>query len=104
MAEIGDDLLVTELPCKKRGRPHLLKESVDAEVQASIRSMRDGGAVVNTSITIAVATGVVRKRDRFSLKENGGSLELTKSQISPPQDGFCEEERQHQVQGFNRVL
>ena len=79
VAEIGDDLLVTELLCKKRGRPHLLKESVDAEVQAIIRSMRDGGAVVNTSITIAVATGVVRKRDRFSLKENGGSLELTKS-------------------------
>ena len=79
LTEIGDDLAVTELPCKKRGRPFLLREAMDAEVQVIIRSMRDEGAVANTSIAIAVATGVVRKRDRSSLKENGGHLELMKS-------------------------
>ena len=77
--EIGDELEVTQLPCKKRGRPYLLREAMDAEVQVIIRSMRDGGAVVNTSIAIAVATGVARKRDRSLLKDNGGHLELTKS-------------------------
>ena len=50
VAEIGDDLLVTELPCKKWGRPHLLKKSIDTEVQAIIRSMH-GGAVVFKFVT-----------------------------------------------------
>ena len=41
--------------------------------------MCDNGAVINTAITIATATGVVCKRDMSLLKENGGSLELTKN-------------------------
>ena len=41
--------------------------------------MRDNGAVVNTSIAIAIAIGVVRKRDRTLLKEEGGPLELKKA-------------------------
>ena len=62
--ETGGDLAVTKLPSKKRGRPFLLGEKVDREVQTIIRTMRDHGAVVNTSITIATATGVVRKCDK----------------------------------------
>ena len=38
--------------------------------------MCDNGAVVNTSIAIAIAIAVVRKRDRALLKEEGGLLEL----------------------------
>ena len=41
--------------------------------------MRDNGAVVNTAIAIATATGVIRKRDKSLLIENGGPLELTKN-------------------------
>ena len=41
--------------------------------------MRDNGAVVNTSIAIAIAIGVVRKRDRSLLKEEGGPIELKKN-------------------------
>ena len=37
--------------------------------------MRDNGAVVNTSIAIAIGIGVVRKRDGSLLKE-GGPIEL----------------------------
>ena len=62
--EIGGELAVTKLPTKKRGRPFLLGEKVDREVQTIIRTMRDHGAVINTSITIATAKGVVRKRDK----------------------------------------
>ena len=58
--EIGDDLAVTELPSKKRGKPFLLGDKIDAEVQTILRAMRDSGAVVNTSITIATGTGVGR--------------------------------------------
>ena len=46
---------------KKRGRPCLLRENLDAEVQTILKAMRQSGAVVNTSIAIATATGVVSK-------------------------------------------
>ena len=42
------------VPGKIRGRPFLLGVTVDAEVQAILRAMRDSGAVVNTSIAIAI--------------------------------------------------
>ena len=74
----GCDLVMSHLSGKKRGRPFLLGEKIDAEVQTIIRAMRDSGAVVNTSIAIAVAMTVVRKRDRSLLKE-GGPLELKKN-------------------------
>jgi transposase-like protein len=57
----GCNLVVSHLCGKKRSRPFLLGEKVDAEVQTIIRAMRDSGAVVNTSIAIAIAMGVVRK-------------------------------------------
>ena len=67
----GDDLVVTELPGK---RPFVLGEKIDTEVQTIIRATSDSGAVVNTSIAIATAVGVLSKRDRSILKENGGPL------------------------------
>ena len=59
--DIGNDLVVIKLPSKRRGRPCLLGEKIDAEVQTILRAMCDNGAVVNTSIAIATATGVVHK-------------------------------------------
>ena len=63
-AEPGCDVVVSQLPGKKRGRPFLLGEKIDAEIQTFIKAMRDNGAAVNTSIAVAIAIGVVRKRDR----------------------------------------
>ena len=67
---------MSQLPSKRRGRPLLLGEKIDAEIRTIIKAMRDNGAVVNTSIVIAIAIGVVYKRDRSLLKEEGGPLEL----------------------------
>ena len=78
-AEIECDLVVSELPGKKRGRPFLLGEKFNIEIQTIIRTMCDSGAVVNTSIAIAITMGVIRKRDRSLLKEGGGHLELMKN-------------------------
>ena len=47
----GNDLLVTELPCKKTGQASPSERVIDAEVQAIIRSMHDGGAVVFNFVT-----------------------------------------------------
>ena len=79
--EIGDDLAVMKLLSNRWGRPCPLREKIDTEVQTTFRAMRDNGPVVNISIAIATATGVVRKRDKSLLKENGGALEqmLTKN-------------------------
>ena len=78
-AKPGCDVVVSQLPSKRYGRPLLLGEKIDAEIQTIIEAMRDNGAVVNTSIAIAIAIGVVRKRDRSLLKEEGDLLELKKA-------------------------
>ena len=61
LAYIGDELAVKEFPMNKWGRPCLLSENLDAEVQTILKAMRQSGAVVNTSSAVATATGVVSK-------------------------------------------
>ena len=50
-----------ELPCKKIGRPLNIGEKIDSQVQAYIKHLRENGAIVNTSIVIAVAKGIIMK-------------------------------------------
>lgn len=59
--DIGKDLAVMKLLSMRRGRPCLLGEKIDTEFQTMLKAMRHSGAVVNTSIAIATATGVVHK-------------------------------------------
>ena len=73
-----EDLRVDRLPQGKIGRPLMLGETLDQQVQAYLGMLRGSGGVVNTSIAIAAATGIVRKRDRSLLAENGGHIALTK--------------------------
>ena len=72
-----DDLAINSLPQKKRGRPLLLREKLDSEVIAYIRTVREGGGVVTTSIAMASATAIVRKADRNLLAENGGPIAIS---------------------------
>lgn len=71
-------MTIKTLPEKKHGRPLLLGEELDTQVQAYIKSMREGGAVINTAITIAYAEGIVWSKDSNLLASNGGHLSLTK--------------------------
>ena len=57
------DINITELPQKKKGRPLLLGEKVDKQVQAYLTSFRESGAVVNTAITMACTEGIVRNAE-----------------------------------------
>ena len=68
---------IRSLPVKKRGRPLLLGEELDTEVKRYIRAVREGGGVINTAITMAAATAIVRKADRNLLAENGRSITIT---------------------------
>ena len=56
----------------------MLGETLDQQVQAYFGVLRDSGGVINTSIAIAAATGIFRKRDTSLLAENGGHIALSK--------------------------
>ena len=48
------------------------------ELRAYISVLRQNGSVVNTTITIASARGVVSSHNASSLATNGGHIELSK--------------------------
>uniref|UniRef100_A0A1X7TK23 Uncharacterized protein n=1 Tax=Amphimedon queenslandica TaxID=400682 RepID=A0A1X7TK23_AMPQE len=74
-----EDSTVTSLPKGKQGRPFVLGEDMDREVQDFIRAQRDIGAVVTRSTVIASGkAGVVMRHNKFYLKEFGGQMDLTK--------------------------
>ena len=74
----GKEMTVNELVNKKRGRPLLLGDELDKQVQAYITSLREHGAVINTAIAIACAEGIVKSHDSNLLECNGGHIALTK--------------------------
>ena len=63
-------------PKRKRGRPTLISEEIDQKVMIMIKKMRESGAVINYSIIMTVATGIIIANDRTLLKENGGTITL----------------------------
>uniref|UniRef100_A0A1X7UVR0 HTH CENPB-type domain-containing protein n=1 Tax=Amphimedon queenslandica TaxID=400682 RepID=A0A1X7UVR0_AMPQE len=73
----GETPNVCSLTGKKRGRPLLLCERLDADVQHYIHAVHDGGGIVTTRITAAAATAIVRKTDRNLLAGNGGPIVIT---------------------------
>ena len=54
---------------------------MDKQVRAYLAALRENGAVVNTTIAIACATGVVISHDSNLLQCNGGHILLTKHLI-----------------------
>ena len=64
---------------QKIGRPLLLGDELDRQVQSYILELRNNGGVINSAITIAVAQGIVTNFDSNLLVQNGGHVDLTKS-------------------------
>ena len=77
----GEDMTVKELTNKKTGRPLILGEDLDKQVQAYLAALRENGAVVDTAIAIACAKGVVKLFDSNLLECNGGQATLTKHRV-----------------------
>ena len=73
-----NDTAVLELPAKKRGRPLLLGEVLDQKVKSYVIAMRSRGAVVNTSVVVGVASGVVASEGDRYLAGTGGHVEINK--------------------------
>lgn len=81
---IGDfkangEVTVECLPFKKRGWPLLLGCELDDQVKSYINDLRGkGGNVYNTTI-IACAEAMVNRVDKKLLKDNSGSVDLSKT-------------------------
>jgi len=64
---------INGLSDEKRGRKLILGEELDKQVQSYLLDLRCSNAVVNSSITIAVAQGIIVMNYNYSnlLFENG---------------------------------
>lgn len=61
---------------KSRTRPVKLGAALDSKVIEYLHSLREAGGVVNTTLALAVARGVLRKNGPHLLPENGGNVVL----------------------------
>ena len=73
-----DNTTIKQLPSKKRGRPMLLGDELDRQVQAYLLRLREAGCVVNSEIVLGAARGIVMKHDSNLLDTNGGPIALKK--------------------------
>ena len=73
-----EDISVERLPEKKRGRPLLLGDELEAQVREYLIALRANGAVVNTAIAIGCAEGIVKSKDSNLFASNGGHIVLSK--------------------------
>ena len=76
--KVEEDLAISTLPTKKRGRPLLLGEDLDTKVQQYLRALRASGGAINTAIILGAARGIILKTKRTVLAEYGGHVVLTK--------------------------
>ena len=70
---------VASLPKMAVGRPLLLGKDLDTCVQDYINALRKVGGVVNTTIAMAAANGIIAARNPALLVQNGGHIEITKA-------------------------
>ena len=75
LREEPDPDKITSFPHGNRGHP-LMLGSYDKEVAKYLKSLHTAGGIVNRSILIATATGIVSHRSPGLLKEHGGSIYL----------------------------
>ena len=60
---------MSKLPTKPRGRPLLVGTVLDKAIQDYINALRSAGGVVNTSIILAAAEGIIGARYPGRLKK-----------------------------------
>ena len=78
LAKRKNDELPKELPPKKRGRPLLVGNELDAQVQLYVKELRSNEAIINTAIVMATAEGLVQHHDVNLLAKQGGPIAITK--------------------------
>ena len=66
------------LPTKPQGRPLLLGQDLDNVVQDYIEALRTAGGVVNGTIVMAAANGIIKAKDIGRLSSHGGNITINK--------------------------
>ena len=74
----GEEEDILCLPAKKRGRPLMIGDILDRQVQQYISELRKAHASVNTAIVLSAGIGIVQGHDASLLSSNGGTVELTR--------------------------
>lgn len=72
-------MVITELPNERRSRPLLLGKELDDHIILYIKHLCASGAVINTAIMMAAATGMVQFHNSNLLSLNGGPISITKA-------------------------
>ena len=70
---------VTALTTKEKGRPLLLEKNLDDLVKEWIENLRILGGIMNTTVVMAGAQGIILSRDATKLQLHGGHINITKS-------------------------
>ena len=76
--KLGESLKIEKLKTNKRGHPYLLGEELDRQLQEHIKSLREAKAVINSSIVVSAAEGIVKSQNSGLLESNGGHIKCTK--------------------------
>ena len=76
--KLGLDLTIKKLERKRRGHPYLLGEEMDKQLLGYVKSLREAKTVVNSSIVVSAAVGIVKSHDSGLLESNGGHIKCTK--------------------------
>ena len=71
-----DEMTAQDMSYKPRGRPLLLGDELDQQVQDHIKAIRESGGVVNRTIVLAAGHGIVSSHNRSFLDEYGGHIKL----------------------------
>ena len=76
-AESGE-FIVTSLPSKKQGRPLLLGNELDRQVQSYGRATREVKGAVTTTVVLAAGEAVLSHCSKKLSHENGGPVKFTR--------------------------
>ena len=79
MAKIGEEVSVTTLSTKKRGKPPLLGECLDIHFQQPILNMRSRGTPAGTSVIVGLGLGIPLKHKKVTAKSYNLTKEWAKS-------------------------
>ena len=74
LAKPGEEVKVTSIEMKKRGRPPLLGKNMDNHLQQLITAMRSRGTPIGTNIVCAVARGILLKHGKSSVEVRDGKF------------------------------
>ena len=83
------EIVVSSLPSYKRGRPLLVGDTLDKQVQCYIRATRSTGGTITTTVVLAAGEAIVWTHNENLLHDEGGPIKLTRHWAKSLLDRMC---------------